>query len=37
MYFSSYLKGTHKGLIHTHHGPSVIKLATVVRSREQGN
>ena len=28
------LKGTHQGFIHTHHSSSIIKLPTVVRSRE---
>ena len=30
-----YLEGAHQSLINTHHGTSVVKLATVVRSREQ--
>lgn len=29
--FAPYLKRAHEGLIHTHHGTSVVKLSTIVR------
>jgi hypothetical protein len=28
----THLEGTHEGLIHTHHGTSIVKLSTVVGS-----
>lgn len=33
--FASYLEGAHQGFVHTHHAARVVKLAAVVRSREQ--
>lgn len=30
-----YLKGAHKGLVHTHHAACVVKLPAVVGGREQ--
>lgn len=32
-----YLEGTHECLVHAHHGSSVIKLSTIVRSWEKSN
>lgn len=29
------LEGAHEGLVHTHHGTSIVKLATVVGGREE--
>lgn len=29
-----YLEGTHEGLVHAHHGSSIVKLSTVVGCRE---
>lgn len=31
------LERTHQGVVHTHHCPGIVKLATVVGSREDGN
>lgn len=32
---ASYLEGAHQGFVHAHHAARVVKLAAVVRSREQ--
>lgn len=33
----TYLERAHEGLIHTHHGTSVVKLPTIVRRWEQSD
>lgn len=34
---SAHLEGAHERLVHTHHGPGIIKLSAVVGSREQSD
>ena len=33
----THLEGAHQCLVHTHHGSSIVKLPTVVGSREEGH
>lgn len=34
---NTHLEGAHERLVHTHHGTGVVKLPTIVRSREEGD
>lgn len=35
MHEAAHLKRAHEGLVHTHHGSSVVKLPAIVRCRKQ--
>lgn len=34
---NTHLEGAHERLVHTHHGTGIVKLPTIVRSREEGD